>query len=132
MANVFNLRSKDDRSSSLNIYGQPLNECSCDPMTGWFRDGYCKTDDNDHGHHVVCCVMSDEFLQYSKSMGNDLMTSGSGFPGLKAGDHWCLCASRWLEAYKEGKAPLVDLNATHLSALSIIKIEDLEKMAFKS
>ncbi len=132
MSKVINLRETKDRSSSLNVFGQPLSECSCEPMTGWFRDGFCKTDESDHGHHVVCCVMTDEFLDFSKKEGNDLSTPRPefGFVGLKEGDHWCLCASRWKEAFDEGKAPQVVLESSHMSSLTVATLEQLESKAF--
>ncbi|HAN31072.1 MAG TPA: DUF2237 domain-containing protein, partial [Myxococcales bacterium] len=86
---------------SRNVLGGPLDNCSLDPLTGWFRDGCCRTDDNDLGRHVVCTVMTAEFLEFSRSRGNDLITPVPqyNFVGLKPGDRWCLCASRWAEAY---------------------------------
>ena len=98
-------------------------------MTGWLRDGYCRFDPGDYGKHVVCAQVTDEFLQYSKSKGNDLTQAYQSFPGLKQGDKWCLCASRWLEAYKAGKAPKVDLEATSEAALEVIKLEQLADCA---
>ena len=129
MDNVKPLRSTSDRSSNLNVLGQPMTECSCEPKTGWFRDGFCRTDDSDHGHHVVCCVMTDSFLNFSKAQGNDLTTPRPefGFPGLKAGDHWCLCCQRWHQAFEAEKAPLVNLEATHMSALSVVSLDQLRQ-----
>ena len=96
-------------------------------MTGYYRDGYCRTDASDRGVHVVAAVVTDEFLDFTKSKGNDLSTPrGSSFPGLRAGDRWCLCALRWKEAFEAGKAPLVDLNATHESALKYVTLEQLK------
>ena len=97
-------------------------------MTGWFRDGYCRTDDNDAGRHVVCALITDEFLAFSKSRGNDLITPQPQwrFPGLKAGDRWCLCVLRWKEAYEAGVAPPVVLEATHESALRHVALADLQ------
>ena len=110
----------------LNVLGQTLQACSTDPMTGWFRDGCCRTDDNDHGRHVVCAVMTDEFLVFSRLKGNDLSTPAPqyGFPGLKAGDRWCLCASRWAQALKAGCAPQVVWEATEMKALAYATLED--------
>jgi uncharacterized protein (DUF2237 family) len=114
-----------------NIYGSPLDGiiCSTDPMTGWYRDGTCKTGPNDRGTHVVCAEMTQEFLDYTKSMGNDLSTpSPWGFPGLKPGNRWCLCALRWTQAYRAGKAPPVIPQATHKKALQFVGI-DKNRMA---
>ena len=111
--------------SALNIFNQPLIGCCSDPMTGYFRDGYCKTLAEDTGTHVVCAVITEEFLVYTKSRGNDLSTPIPqwNFPGLKTGDKWCLCISRWLEAEKAGFAPKIDLNATHIKALEYASLE---------
>lgn len=116
-----------DLPPALNVLGQPLQSCSVDPMTGWFRDGCCRTDEHDRGRHTVCAVMTDEFLEFSSSRGNDLSTPqpAYGFPGLKAGDQWCLCASRWREAWEAGKAPRVVLLSTHHRTLQIVPIEAL-------
>lgn len=97
-------------------------------MTGFFRDGCCRTGLQDVGSHVVCAIVTDEFLEYSRSKGNDLVSPRPdwGFPGLKAGDRWCLCVSRWEEARRAGKAPPVDLRATHQKALETVTIEDLK------
>jgi uncharacterized protein (DUF2237 family) len=112
---------------ALNVLGQPLQACSFDPMTGWFRDGCCRTDEHDQGRHTVCAVMTAEFLAFSSSRGNDLSTPqpAYGFPGLKPGDQWCLCASRWKEAWEAGKAPRVVLLSTHHRTLRIVPIEAL-------
>ncbi len=98
-----------------NILGGPLAVCSGDPLTGYLRDGCCNTGAGDTGVHTVCAVMSDEFLEFSRSRGNDLSTPQPhwGFPGLRAGDRWCLCAPRWQEALEAGHAPAVVLEATH-------------------
>ncbi len=118
-------------SASLNVLGEPLEACSCQPMTGWFRDGRCRTDAADRGRHTVCCEVSEAFLSYSKAQGNDLSTPmpAYGFPGLKAGDHWCVCAPRWLEAYEDGMAPPVRLQATEISTLQVIPLEVLQQHA---
>ena len=110
-----------------NIFGEPLKKCSDDPVTGFFRDGCCNTGEQDFGMHTVCAVMTDEFLAFSKEQGNDLSTPRPqwNFPGLKEGDRWCLCAGRWLEAWQAGKAPLVDLEATHEETLKIVPIDIL-------
>ncbi|MEM6516635.1 MAG: DUF2237 domain-containing protein [Bacteroidota bacterium] len=116
---------------ALNVLGKPLESCSCDPMTGYFRDGKCNTRPDDTGTHVVCAVVTKEFLEYSKSKGNNLITPIPqwDFPGLKPGDKWCLCVSRWKQAYKAGVAPKVDLSATHELALKYVELELLEKFA---
>ena len=121
-------------SKILNVLGKPLEMCSCKPITGWYRDGCCKTDSSDLGQHTICCVMNESFLSYSKALGNDLITPKPNydFPGLKPGDHWCLCAPRWRQAYEDGMAPLVRLKATEIGALEIIGIELLMEHAFKS
>ena len=111
----------------FNIYNKPLQVCSTDPMTGWKRDGKCNTDENDKGTHTVCAKVTDEFLEYTNSQGNDLTTPRGGFPGLKEGDKWCLCAIRWKEAQEAGKAPLLDLNATNSKTLEYVDIETLKK-----
>ena len=118
-------------SQDKNVLDGPLECCCLDPVTGFFRDGHCRTDDQDFGRHVVCAIMTQEFLEYSRSKGNDLMTPVPeyGFPGLKPGDSWCLCATRWREAYTAGKAPQIKLAATHKSALDIIPLEALKAHA---
>lgn len=117
-----------------NVFGEELISCSELPLTGYYRDGCCKTDDRDQGTHTVCAIMTDEFLKFSQQVGNDLLTPRPEylFPGLRAGDRWCLCASRWVEAYKAGKAPLVVLEATHEKTLSYITLSELVKYAFKA
>jgi uncharacterized protein (DUF2237 family) len=111
-----------------NVFGKDLQHCSYDPMTGFFRDGCCNTDFEDHGIHTVCIVATKEFLAFSKEAGNDLSTSMPefGFVGLNVGDRWCLCAGRWLDAYKAGAAPKVNLEATHEETLVIIPLEFLK------
>ena len=111
-------------ANSKNVLGTELKCCCTQPLTGWYRDGYCKTDQNDKGLHVVCAQVTTEFLEFSKAQGNDLTQNhGPSFPGLNEGDKWCLCAGRWLEAYKAGKAPPVDLEATSVAALLICTLE---------
>ena len=114
-----------------NVFGEPLEPCSNDPLTGWFRDGCCNTDKNDRGLHTVCAKVTDEFLQWSKKVGNDLITPHPefGFPGLKDGDSWCLCAERWKEAYECGFAPKIYLNRTNKKALSVIDLDILKEFA---
>ena len=115
-----------------NILGTELVSCSFDPLTGYFRNGYCQTDERDRGSHVVASVMSEEFLRFTKSVGNDLSTPNTiyNFPGLKSGDRWCLCALRWKEAYDIGSAPFVILEATHEKALDYIDISALLEMRY--
>jgi hypothetical protein len=116
---------------SVNVLGTELQTCSNDPKTGWYRDGCCNTDENDRGSHTVCCVVTDAFLEYARQQGNDLVTPAPqfSFPGLKAGDSWCVCARTWLAAVNSGKGCPVDLEATHEEALSIISLEVLEAHA---
>ena len=116
---------------SLNVLGHPLDTCSCDPNTGWYRDGKCNTDENDRGSHTVCCVVTKEFLEFAKAQGNDLMTPAPqfSFPGLKPGDSWCVCARTWLAALNAGKGCPIDLEATHQKALLIVPLELLETHA---
>ena len=122
------------QSASLNVLGEPLQICSCDPMTGWFRDGTCNSDASDYGRHTVCCVITKSFLTYSKAQGNDLSTAMPeyGFPGLTEGNHWCLCASRWKEAFDDGMAPLVLLEATNAKTLELIELSVLKRFAYKN
>ncbi len=114
------------RTFSLNVLGSPLVPCSLNPVTGWRRDGCCNTDENDHGLHVVCAIVTKTFLEFSLSRGNDLVTPRGGFPGLKPGDGWCLCALRWKEAFDQGVAPPVVLESTHEKALEIVSLEQLK------
>ncbi|MBY6122504.1 DUF2237 family protein [Mameliella alba] len=117
-----------EKDPSFNVLGGPLESCSQDPLTGFFRDGHCNTCVEDRGSHTVCAVMTAEFLAYSKYVGNDLSTPRPEFhfPGLNPGDHWCLCAGRFLQAHDEGCAPLVNLAATHRGALDIVPLRILE------
>ncbi len=119
------------RSEPKNVLGDRLEVCSLSPMTGFFRDGCCDTSRDDIGSHTVCAVMTAEFLEYSKSRGNDLSTPipEFGFPGLKPGDRWCLCAPRWQEALQAGHAPRAVLRATHEGALSFCSLADLKRSA---
>jgi uncharacterized protein (DUF2237 family) len=112
---------------SVNVLGAPLALCSTQPVTGYFRDGHCNTCAEDAGSHTVCAIMTAEFLAFSKYVGNDLSTPRPefGFAGLKAGDQWCLCAARFLQAHDEGCAPKVNLAATHQRALEIISLDIL-------
>ena len=120
-----------DPVPSINVFGKPLEACSTDPLTGFYRDGACNTCLADQGSHTVCALMTDEFLAFSKYLGNDLTTPRPEFqfPGLKAGDQWCLCAARFLQAHDEGAAPKVNLAATHEKALEIVPLEVLELYA---
>ena len=115
--------------AKLNVLGEPLAPCSEEPMTGFFRDGCCNTAPEDLGRHVVCVRVTAEFLEFSRSRGNDLSTPAPeyGFPGLKPGDQWCLCAARWQEALQAGAAPRVVLQATHAAALKVVKLADLKR-----
>jgi uncharacterized protein (DUF2237 family) len=119
------------RTNQTNVYGEALDSCCTSPMTGFFRTGCCETSGDDTGVHTVCAVMTDDFLAFSKAAGNDLSTPMPqyGFPGLKAGDHWCLCAMRWQEALDAGKAPKVNLHATHVRSLEFVDLIDLEAHA---
>ena len=112
----------------LNVFGEPLATCSDAPKTGWYRSGCCETDPTDHGSHTVCALMTAEFLEFSRSRGNDLSTPRPefGFPGLRPGDRWCLCAARWQEAFMAGCAPRVNLRATHQRALDVVALVDLK------
>ncbi len=114
---------------SINVLGTALSICGTDPITGFFRDGYCNTCAADQGSHTVAAVMTEEFLAFSKYVGNDLSTPRPefGFVGLKAGDAWCLCAGRFLQAHDEGCAPNVNLEATHKRALQIVPLEVLQR-----
>lgn len=116
---------------SINVFGEPLRNCSDRPKTGFFRDGCCNTSDSDIGSHTVCIEVSREFLEYSRFKGNDLSTPMPEyeFPGLKPGDRWCLCAARWLEAYQQGMAPRVFLARSHRKALETVPLEILRQFA---
>jgi hypothetical protein len=117
-----------DKKISKNVLGTELKSCCNDPLTGYFRDGYCRTDETDSGTHVLCAIMTQEFLNYSASRGNDLITPRPqwNFPGLKPGDKWCLCVSRWLEAVDADKAPKILLNCCHERALEYTALELLK------
>ena len=116
-----------------NVLGSELKECSHSPLTGFYRDGCCNTGGDDAGVHVVCAQMTAEFLSFSKARGNDLITPMPmfNFPGLKPGDQWCLCVLRWQEALEADVAPPVDLEATHISALEFVSLDDLKQHALK-
>lgn len=116
-----------------NVLGTELKPCCTDPMTGFFRDGFCRTGAGDTGLHTVCTRVSQEFLAFSRSRGNDLSTPRPefNFPGLKNGDCWCLCVERWVEALEAGKAPPVILEASHLSVLEYVDLETLQAHALQ-
>ena len=117
--------------AALNVLGTELLACSYAPLTGFFRDGCCRTDASDHGTHVVCARVTAEFLEFSLRRGNDLVTPRAEFrfAGLKPGDRWCLCVRRWQEALLAGVAPPVHLQATHANALDVVRLEDLQAHA---
>ena len=119
------------QTDQLNVLGGPLETCCTDPMTGFYRTGCCEVGGDDVGVHAVCAVMTDEFLAFSKSVGNDLSTPMPqyGFAGLKAGDLWCLCASRWQEAHDAGMAPRVRLASTHIAAAEFCDVDALRRHA---
>jgi uncharacterized protein (DUF2237 family) len=118
-------------NEARNVLGTPLKACSMSPRTGWFRDGCCNTDANDRGAHVVCVRVTAEFLAFSQRVGNDLSTPAPefGFPGLKPGDRWCVCAARWVEALEAGCAPLVLLESTHEAMLEYAPLDVLRRHA---
>jgi len=120
--------------SAKNVLGGPLVPCSLDPVTGFFRDGCCNTSAEDYGSHTVCAQMTEQFLAFSKSRGNDLSTPNPEFlfPGLSPGDRWCLCAARWREAAEAGVVPPVILESTHARALEVIALADLEYHALQT
>ena len=116
---------------SINVFGEPLQSCSHDPVTGFYRDGCCNTSAHDQGVHTVCIEASQAFLEFSRFRGNDLSTAVPefGFPGLQPGDRWCLCASRWLEAYQFDRAPRVHLASTHVKTLDVVPLDLLKNFA---
>jgi uncharacterized protein len=118
-------------SGSRNVLGGPLQSCSNDPLTGFYRDGCCNTGPQDPAMHSVCARMTEAFLQFSRARGNDLTTPRPefNFPGLREGDRWCLCAARWREAHKAGVAPEVYLAATHEATLAVVPLEELKQHA---
>ena len=115
-----------------NVFGEEIETCCESPITGFFRDGFCHTDDTDEGVHTICVSMTEDFLEFSKSKGNDLSTPRPefNFPGLKEGDGWCLCAERWVEAYEVSMAPKLYIKRTNLRTLDIVPLEILKKFAF--
>jgi len=122
-----------NRSTQLNVLGEPLAPCSTDPITGYFRNGCCETDASDRGSHVVCAVMTAEFLDFSARSGNDLITPRPEFqfPGLKPGDRWCLCGLRWVEALRAGVVAQVVLESTHEKILEHVSLETLVHHAYR-
>ncbi len=122
-----------EQLESKNIFGEALISCSTSPLTGFYRNGCCDTGKEDIGVHTVCVILSNSFLEFSKKQGNDLSTPlpQFGFPGLKAGDRWCLCAARWQEAFEAGFAPKVVLEASHEFSLNVVRMEDLISHAHK-
>ena len=125
------MKERRQTNQALNVLGKPLLPCGLDPLTGFYRDGCCNTGYDDPGMHVVCVRVTREFLSFSKKAGNDLSTPAPafGFPGLKPGDQWCLCAGRWKEALDAGLAPPVVLAATHEETLAMLPLEDLKRYA---
>lgn len=125
------MRDADRPSSARNVLGGTLAPCCEDPATGFYRDGYCHTGPQDAGSHTVCACMSNEFLEYSLQQGNDLITPQPefDFPGLRAGDRWCVCVARWREALEAGVAPKVILASTHERALDVVTLEQLTRHA---
>lgn len=120
-----------EKDDSINVLGEPLMACSDAPVTGFFRDGHCNTCREDRGSHTVCAQLTEEFLSFSKGRGNDLSTPqpAFGFAGLAAGDRWCLCAGRWLEAYENDAAPRVYLRSTHQRAVEVVPMAVLRRFA---
>jgi len=125
------MKERRQANQGLNVFGQPLVPCGLDPVTGFYRDGCCNTGYDDPGMHVVCVRVTREFLAFSKKSGNDLSTPNPefGFPGLRPGDQWCLCAGRWKEALDAGMAPPVVLAATHEETLAMLPLADLKRFA---
>ena len=121
-------------TDAKNVIDGNLEVCCTSPATGFYRDGFCRTGGQDFGSHVVCAQVTSEFLEFTKSQGNDLSTAvpDFNFPGLKPGDRWCLCASRWQEALEAGVAPPVILSATHARALEVVSLDELKKHALTS
>ncbi len=125
------MKSDDFGGVQRNVLGGPIGRCSDKPVTGFFRDGCCNTNEDDVGSHTVCVLLTDDFLEFSKMRGNDLSTPRPefDFPGLKAGERWCLCAARWREALLAGKAPRVVLNSCNEASLEIVSLDDLKRFA---
>jgi uncharacterized protein (DUF2237 family) len=125
------MAANDNQEEDVNVFGERLVPCSADPVTGFYRNGCCSTGEEDRGRHVVCAEMTAAFLEFSRRAGNDLSTPRPefGFPGLKPGDRWCLCADRWQQAFEAGAAPRVVLSATHRLALEHVELSDLKRYA---
>jgi len=125
------MSSSNGKSKATNVLGGELQPCCMSPITGFYRDGFCHTGPGDYGLHTVCIEATEEFLSYSQKRGNDLTTPMPqySFPGLKSGDHWCLCVTRWKEAFDSGMAPQVYLKSTHISALEFVDLDDLNQFA---
>lgn len=123
--------SDPEQDAQRNVLGQPLQTCGTEPMTGFYRDGCCNTGPDDRGVHTVCAIVTNQFLETSKRLGNDLITAAPqfGFPGLKAGDRWCVCAARWLQVFEAGAACPVVLEATHENTLRIVPFDILLQFA---
>jgi uncharacterized protein (DUF2237 family) len=130
---MFDQAQEPGRRPSINVLGGPLRPCSTEPLTGFYRDACCNTGEEDRGLHTVCAVMTAEFLAFSRAAGNDLSTPlpDYGFPGLKPGDRWCLCAARWKEAFDAGQAPLVVLESTHAATLQVVTLAALRRHAWQ-
>ena len=121
-------------ANAKNVLGGPLKTCSTDPLTGFYRDGCCNTGADDEGLHTICCQVTAEFLAHQREIGNDLATPFPlfGFPGLRPGDKWCVCITRWKESFEAGMACPVDLEATHIHALEFVDLDDLKRYAIRS
>jgi len=134
ITNSKDLKKNKIKMTQFNVLGTELKLASLDPLTGFYRNGYCSTDANDRGVHVIAAVVTEEFLNYSLSKGNDLISAypANGFPGLKPGDVWCLCALRWKEALNAGVAPPVLLEATNSKALEYVTLEELKSKKFEN
>ncbi len=130
---MFDQAQEPGRRAAINVLGGPLRPCSTEPLTGFYRDACCNTGDEDRGLHTVCAIMTAEFLAFSRSAGNDLSTPlpDYGFPGLKPGDRWCLCAARWKEALDAGQAPYVVLESTHAATLQVVTLAALRRYAWQ-
>jgi uncharacterized protein (DUF2237 family) len=130
---MFDQAPEPGRRPAINVLGGPLRPCSSEPLTGFYRDACCNTGEEDRGLHTVCAIMTAEFLAYSRSAGNDLSTPlpDYGFPGLKPGDRWCLCAARWKEALDAGQAPYVVLESTHAATLQVVTLAALRRYAWQ-